>query len=59
MKRAFVLVLVLVCSCFAGMSKSVSFSNSELNISGAVKAEDGNNYLEIGYGNGKKILDHG
>jgi hypothetical protein len=59
MKKIPVLLLGLVCFCFAAMSKSVSFSNSLIYTSGPIKAEDSNTYVEINYGNFNKIIEAG
>ncbi len=59
MKKTLVLLLVLVCFSFAGMSKSVSFENSGVSVSGAAKAEDGNNYVEIAYKDCKHLIEAG
>lgn len=59
MKKILVLLLGLVCFCFAAISKSVSFSNSLIYTSGPIKAEDSNTYVEINYGNFNKIIEAG
>ncbi|MFA6619081.1 MAG: C25 family cysteine peptidase [Candidatus Neomarinimicrobiota bacterium] len=59
MKKALVLLLVLVSFCFAGMNKSISFSNSRVSVSKAVEAEDGNNYVEVRYEGFQYLIEAG
>ena len=44
MKKVIIITMTLICFCFAGLSKNIKFSTSELTISEIIKAKDSNEY---------------